>query len=324
VKHAVLFSSLVAGAMLGATPHAAAQSSWPDRPIRLVVPFPPGGQTDTYTRLIARKLQEQAGGTVLVENRPGADTRIASDFVAKAAPDGTTYLVNGAVIAINASLFPKLPYDTLKDFAPVSLLFQNPLILAAAPTLAVTTVADVVKHSQSQPRGVNFASAGKGTMGHLALEMFDDMAKLRVEHIAYKGSAPALQDLITGTVALFFDNTTSVLPFIRAGRAKAIAITSPKRVANLPDLPTMQEGGIAGFTAINWTMLLAPAATPAPLLARMEAETIKAMRSKEIGDQLANDAVEVAGSDRAEAARMLRDEIARWGKVIKERNIQPN
>lgn len=320
--NAVVRCALLCLLALAGVQEGRAQGTWPDKPIRLVVPFPPGGQTDTYTRLLAKRLQEQTGTPFIVDNRPGADTRIASEHVAKAVPDGTVYLVNGAVIAINASLFAALPYDTLRDLAPVSLLFENPLILAAAPGLPVSSLTEVISFARAQPKGVNFASAGKGTMGHLAMEMFDDQARLKVQHIPYKGSAPALQDLITGTVALFFDNTTSVLPFIRGGRAKAIAVTSLQRVPNLPDIPTVAESGLQGFSAINWTMLLAPAGMPQPIMARMSQETIRAMRTKEIVDQLTRDSVEVTATTPEEAAKVLRDEIARWGKVIRERNIR--
>jgi len=310
----------MAGVLLG--PIAANAQSWPERPVRLIVPFAPGGQTDSMSRQIGKRLADGLNQPFLIENRPGAGTVIGTDIVAKAAPDGQTFLINAAALAINASLVPKLPYDTLRDLEPVSLLYSNALILALHPTVPVKNVAEMIRFTRARPGELQFASAGVGTMGHLALELFQETTKLSYIHVPYKGSAPAITDMLGGHVYMFFDNPVSIMPHVRAGKFKAIATTGPGRMSLLPDVPTVAEQGLKGFDAINWTMLVAPAKTSGVILDRLNAEVARGMRAKDFIEQAGRDGLDVVAGSRAEAQRYLTDEVSRWGRIIRERGIK--
>src|SRR4030095_5020494 len=269
------------------SPLACAQT-YPTKPIRLVVPFPPGGATDILARDVAQKLSDAWGQSFVVDNRPGAGGNIGSELVAKAAPDGYT-LEMGTVgtHAINASLYAKMPYDHVKDFVPVILVAGVPNVLVVNPSVPVNSVAELIAYAKANPGKLNFASSGNGTSIHLSGELFKVMAGVQITHVPYKGSAPALQDLLGGQVQLMFDNLPPSLPQIKAGKLKALAVTSTTRAAALPDVPTMAESGLPGFEASSWFGVLAPAGTPPAIVAKLNAEIGKWLASPEAKEKLA-------------------------------------
>ncbi|HUQ74375.1 MAG TPA: tripartite tricarboxylate transporter substrate binding protein [Burkholderiales bacterium] len=256
---------------------------WPARPLHLVVPYAPGGPVDLSARLIAPKLQQGLGQSVVVENKPGAGGNIGADFVAKSAPDGYT-LVMGAIAthAINPALYPKLPYDPVRDFRHVALLIQVPNVLVVNAELPARSVADLIRLAKAQPGKLDFASGSTGSTGHLAGELFKQMTGTYMVHIPYKGSAPAVADLLAGRVQLMFDNLASALPHIQAAKVRALAVTTLRRSGFVPDLPTLDESGLKGFDMTTWWGLMAPAKTPQPVVDRLAAEASKALQSPDI------------------------------------------
>ena len=275
---------LVLGAL--ALSSAAAAQEWPSRPIHLVVPYAPGGPVDLSARLIAPKLQQALGQSVVVENKPGAGGNIGADFVAKSAPDGYT-LVMGAIAthAINPALYAKLPYDPVRDFRHVALLVQVPNVLVLNTDVPARSVADLVALAKRQPGRLDFASGSTGSTGHLAGELFKQLTGTYMLHIPYKGSAPAVADLLAGRVHLMFDNLASALPNIQAGRVRALAVTTLKRSSFVPDLPTLDESGLKGFDMTTWWGLMAPAKTPPAAVERLAAESAKALQSPDLRER---------------------------------------
>jgi tripartite-type tricarboxylate transporter receptor subunit TctC len=272
MRRRVAVALLAAGA-LGLVPLAHAQSGYPGKPVRLVVPFPAGGTTDILARAVAQKLSEAWGQSVVVDNRPGAGGNIGSELVARAAPDGYTLLMGTVgTHAINASLYSKMPYDHVKDFAPVILVAGVPNVLVVNPSVPVNSVPELIAYLKANPGKVNFASSGSGTSIHLSGELFKVMTGVQMTHVPYKGSAPALTDLVGGQVQLMFDNLPSSLAFIKAGKLRALAVTSAARAAALPDVPTIAESGVPGFEASSWVGVLAPTGTPPDVIARINAE----------------------------------------------------
>src|SRR6266567_3154706 len=291
---------------------------YPTRPIRLVVPFPPGGTTDILARAAAQKLTESMGQSVIVDNRPGAAGNIGSDIVAKSAPDGYTLLMcTVSTHAINPNLYAKIPYDHINDFAPVVLVAAVPNVLEVNPSLPVHTVADLIKLAKSKPGAINFASSGNGTSIHLSGELFKTMAGVDMTHVPYKGSAPALTDLIAGQVQVMFDNLPSSLQQIKAGKLRAIAVTSGKRAPALPDIPTIAESGLPGFEATSWFGVMAPAGTPASVVTRLNSEINKWLQSPEAREQLLAQGAEAAGGTSEQFAAHIRAETDTWAKVVK-------
>ncbi len=291
---------------------------YPTRPIRLVVPFPPGGTTDILARAAAQKLTESMGQSVIVDNRPGAAGNIGSDIVAKSAPDGYTLLMcTVSTHAINPNLYAKIPYDHINDFAPVVLVAAVPNVLEVNPSLPVHTVADLIKLAKSKPGAINFASSGNGTSIHLSGELFKTMAGVDMTHVPYKGSAPALTDLIAGQVQVMFDNLPSSLQQIKAGKLRAIAVTSGKRAPALPDIPTIAESGLPGFEATSWFGVMAPAGTPASVVTRLNSEINKWLQSPEAREQLLAQGAEAAGGTSEQFAAHIRAETDKWAKVVK-------
>jgi tripartite-type tricarboxylate transporter receptor subunit TctC len=256
---------------------------WPSRPVHLVVPYAPGGPVDLSARLIAPKLQQALGQPVVVENKPGAGGNIGADFVAKSAPDGYT-LVMGAIAthAINPALYAKLPYDPVRDFRHVALLVQVPNVLVVANELPARSVADLVRLAKAQPGRLDFASGSTGSTGHLAGELFKQLTGTYMVHIPYKGSAPAVADLLAGRVHLMFDNLASALPNIQAGKLRALAVTTVRRSSFLPELPTLDESGLKGFDMTTWWGLMAPAKTPQPVVERLARESRSAIDSPDL------------------------------------------
>ncbi len=296
--------------------------SYPTKPVRIVVPFPPGGSTDIVARDVAQKLTQAWGQTVMVENRAGGGTTIGTDAVAKAAPDGYTLLMAPAPFTINPSLLAKLPYDTLADFAPVTLVYTTPLVLVVNPNVPAKSVAEFTALAKSRPRQLNFGSSGTGGSNHLAGELFNAMAGVKMVHIPYKGNAPALADLVGGHVDAIFNGITSAVALVRSGNLRALAVTSRKRSEALPDIPTLDELGLKGFEAVAWSGINAPAKTPHEVIARIHAEVKRIIQMPEVRVRLKDEGSDPIGNTPEEYASFIRDEIAKWAKVIKFANVK--
>jgi len=308
----------IAAMALVVAPLAGAQT-YPTRPVRLVVPFPAGGTTDILARAAAQKLSEAWGQQVIVDNRPGAGGNIGTELVARSAPDGYT-LEMGTVgtHAINASLYSKLPYDHVKDFAPVILVAGVPNVLVIGPGLPVNSVQELIAYAKANPGKLNFASSGSGTSIHLSGELFKTLTGVQMTHVPYKGSAPALSDLMGGQVQLMFDNLPSSLAFIKAGKLRALAVTSTVRAAALPDVPTMVEAGVPGFEASSWFGILAPAGTPRDIVMRINGEVAKWLASPDAREKLSAQGAIAAGGTPEDFARHIGSETTKWAKVVKE------
>jgi tripartite-type tricarboxylate transporter receptor subunit TctC len=307
------------GASLALVAVWASAQTYPVKPIRIVVPFPPGGATDILARDVAQKLTEAWGQQVIVDNRPGAGGNIGSELVAHSAPDGYT-LEMGTVgtHAINASLSAKMPYDHVKDFAPVILVAGVPNVLVVNNAVPANSVAELIAYAKANPGKLNFASSGNGTSIHLSGELFKVMAGVQMTHIPYKGSAPALQDLLGGQVQLMFDNLPPSLPQIKAGKVRALAVTSLTRAPALPDVPTVAESGLPGFEASSWFGILAPAGTPPAIVAKLNAEIAKWLATPEAKEQLAKQGANAAGGTPEDFAKHIAAETAKWAKVVKD------
>ena len=306
--------------VLGNTvPQAAAQAdTYPSRAVRLIVPFPPGGGTDIVARSLSARLTESLGQQVVIDNRGGAGGNIGAELAAKAAPDGYTLFMASATQAINVTLYRDLTYDLAKDFAPVSLVATLPYTLVCHPALAATSIKALVQAAREKPGQLNYSSAGSGTGTHLAMEMFKTAAGVNFVHVPYKGSAPAVTDLLAGQVQLMFGNTASVLPQIKAGRLRALAVTGLTRSPLLPDVPTVAESVVPGFEVIQWYGVLAPARTPPRLIARLNSEIAGAIARPELKTRLHGEGAEATGNTPQQYAAFIRAEIAKWAKAVRE------
>jgi tripartite-type tricarboxylate transporter receptor subunit TctC len=293
--------------------------SYPTKPIKLVVPFPPAGSTDISARAMAGKLGERLGQPVIIENKPGAGGNIGSDMVAKAPADGYTLLVGTVgTHAINSSLYSKMPYDHVKDFAPVILLSTTPNVLVVNPGFAPNSVQEVIALAKSKPGELTFASSGAGTSIHLSGELFRSMAGLSMTHIPYKGSGPMVVDLMSGQVNMSFDNLSSSMPQIKAGRLKALATTGATRSPALPELPTVSEAGLPGYEATSWNAVFAPAGTPRPVIERLAKEINAILQSPDTRKYFAEQGAEAGGGSPEQLATFIRSETAKWSKVVKD------
>jgi len=300
--------------------HAMAQgaASYPGKPIKIVVPFPPGGATDILARAIGFELQKAWGQSVIIENKPGAGGNTGADLVAKSAPDGYTLLMGTVgTHAINMSLYAKMPYDAVKDFEPVVLVAGVPNLLVVHPSVNAKSVRELTALAKSQPGKLNVASSGNGTSIHLAAELYKQMAGVDILHVPYKGSSPAVADLLGGQVQLMFDNMPSALPHAKAGKLRALAVTSMKRSAALPDVPTMDEEGLTGFDATSWFGLLAPAGTPKDIVAKLNVASVKALASPEMRERLAAQGADPVGNTPEQFAAFIKSEIDKWAKIVK-------
>ena len=294
---------------------------YPQRAVRLVVPYVPGGGTDFTARVIAPRLGEALGQQVVVENRPGGGTNIGSDLVAKAAPDGYTLLMAGAANAINMSLYAKLPYDTLRDFAPVSLSVKGANVLLVHPSLPAKNLKELLTLARAQPGRLNYASSGIGSANHMAGELLKLVARVNIAHVPYKGNAPALTDLIGGHVEVLISGVPAVLGQIRNGRVRAIAIASLKRFPALPDTPTIDESGLKGFEATTWFGVMAPAKTPREIVNRLNADLARIVATPEVRERFIGEGVEPVGGSTELFAAFVRDEIDKYGKVVRAASL---
>lgn len=296
---------------------------WPSKPIRWVVPFPPGGAMDAIARALGEKASKSLGQSVVIENKSGAGGNIGADNVAKSPGDGYTIMITSIGMATNMALYPKLSYDPVKDFAPVSLLAVVPNVLVTNATQpSVKTVADVIANAKAQPGKLTYASAGNGTSIHLAGEVFASQAKVDMLHIPYKGSGPAVTDLLGGQVNYMFDSITSAKPHILSGKLRAVGLTTAKRSSALPNVPTLAESGLAGYEVSPWFAVFAPASTPKPIIAKLNAALLDAMKQPDIKAKFETIGAESIGSTPEELGKYLNQEIARWGKLIKDQNIK--
>lgn len=300
---------------------AAASAAWaqayPVKPVRLVVAFPAGGGIDTVTRLLAPKLAEALGQQMIVENRVGASGNIGTDYVAKSAPDGYTVLMAYASHASNAALFDKLPFDTVRDFQPVSLIGAVPHVILVNPSLPVKTVPELVRLAKARPGEITYSSPGNGTPLHLATELLKVTAGIDIRHIPYKGASPAMVSTMSGETGLTITTFVVATPLVKAGRLRAIAVASEKRVATFPSLPTVAESGIKGTESNSWYGMLVPARTPRAIVDRLHAALLKALAAPDVKARFAEQSVEISGSTPEEFDRLIRDEIAKWSKVVK-------
>ena len=309
----------IAAALLCALSLTVQAQPYPSKPIRYIVPFAPGGTTDILGRMVAAGLSSSFGQPVVVENKPGQAGSIGAAELARAAPDG--YTLGGGTIsshAINASLYPRLPYDPLKDFAPITMLAMLPNMLIVHPSLGVNNVQELIAALKANPNKYSFGSAGNGTSQHISGELFKIMTGTQMQHIPYKGSGPMIPDLIAGTIQLSFENITTAYPQVKGGRLKALAVTSSKRSFVAPEVPTMAEAGLAGYDISSWQAMYAPAGTPREIISRLHAEASKALRSPENQKKLSELGLDAGGMAPEELLALMRAEIPRLGKVVRE------
>lgn len=314
---------LTAGLMLPWGTQAQTEARWPNKPVKWVVPFPPGGAMDVIARTLGDRLAQDLGQAFVIENRPGAGGNIGADYVAKQPADGHTIMITSIGMATNKALYPKLSYDPVKDFTPVSLLAVVPNVLVVNPARSSDkSVKDVLAHARQAPGQLTYASAGNGTSIHLAGEVFASMAQLKLLHIPYKGSGPAVTDMLGGQVDLMFDSITSARPHIQSGKLKALGVTSARRSSALPEVPTIAEAGVPGYEVSPWFAVFAPAGTPPDVVARLNKALITAMRQPEIVRKLESVGAEPIGSTPQALAEHLNKELLRWGALIQERGIR--
>ena len=294
---------------------AAQAAAFPEKPVRIIVPFPPGGGADLVTRSTAPKMSQSLGQSLVIDNRGGANSNIGADLVAKAPADGYTLLTATANLAMNASLYPRLPYDLIRDFSPVTMLAVSAFVMTTHPSVGASTVNEFI--AVARTRQLNYASNGSGSPAHLAAEMFKTTAKVQMAHVPYKGSGPAVTDLMGNQVQVMFGSMASTLLFVKSGRLKALAVTTLKRSAAAPELPTVAESGFPGFEITTWYGYLAPARTPASAIQRLNAETIKALNEPEVKNVFSVQGLDVVGNSPQEFTAMIKKDIAKYAEVIK-------
>jgi tripartite-type tricarboxylate transporter receptor subunit TctC len=308
---------IFAGALVLAAGSAFSQA-YPQKAIRLVVGFPPGGATDIVARLVGQKLSVSLGQAVVIDNRPGANSNIGAELAARAAADGYTLFMCTIANAINYSLYSNLPFDMIKDFVPVAQTASILSFLVVHPSLPVKSVKELIELAKSKPGELNYASSGIGGSPHLAAEMFKTMAGVNMVHIPYKGTGPELTDLLAGVVRIAFETTPAVLPHVKAGKLRALAVNSLKRTPLLPDLPTMSEAGLPGFEVTSWNGVLAPAGTPKEIVTRLNNEIVKALKMPDVHEKLSGLGADPVGNTPEQFAAFIQAEIKKWAKVIKE------
>ncbi|HTP74909.1 MAG TPA: tripartite tricarboxylate transporter substrate binding protein [Burkholderiaceae bacterium] len=297
----------------------ASAEAWPSKPIRVVVPFPPGGGTDIIAREVTNAVAKTTGWTFVVDNKPGAGGNLGVDAAAKAQPDGYTIVLGQTSnLAINPTLYSKLPYDPQKDLTPIALVANAPLVIVTGSGTSYKTLGDAVAAAKAKPGAVNFASPGNGTVAHLTIELFQKAAGIKIQHVPYKGAAQALTDVISGQVELYASSVPTLLQHIKQGTLRALAVTSAKRVGDMPNVPTVVESGYKGFDAVTWFGFLAPANTPKEVIQKLNAEFNKALQNPELRKRLDEEGADPAGGTPEQFAALIKTDIPRWGKVVKE------
>ena len=298
---------------------AAAQGAFPSKTITIIVPFAAGGTTDILARVVAQGMGAELGQPVVVDNRAGAGGNIGGQLAARAPADGyTLFMGTVGTHAINAALYKKMPFDPIKDFAPLTRVANVPNLLVANPAQPFKTVQELIAYAKAHPGKINFGSSGSGSSIHLSGELFKSMAKVDMQHVPYKGSAPAVTDLLGNQIAIMFDNMPSAIQHVRSGKLRAIAVTTAKRSPELPDVPTIAEAGVPGYEATSWFGMFAPAGTPAPVVAKLNATIVKVLAMPDIKKKLAEQGAEAAGETPEQFAAFIQKESVKWGKVVKE------
>ena len=312
-------SALVLCIWLG---HAAAQADYPSRPVRIIVPSPPSGGTDIVARVLGQHFTQAFRQQFFVENKPGAGNVIGIEAAARSAPDGYTLLMTASTIALNSVLYKKVPYDPVRDFAPITLAATAPNILVVNPKLPIKSVADLIAAAKARPGALSYGTPGIGTSPHLCMELFKSMAGIDLQHVPYKGTAAAVMDVIGGQIQVAFATALTAKPLIDAGRLRALAVSGPRRVAALPDVPPVAEAGVPGYEAMQWYGLLAPAGTPAAIIERVHGEAVVALRSPEMKARLATDGAEPLSTTPAEFGAHIKRELEKWSRVRDTAHIE--
>ena len=320
-RHPYLVTALVLGPLCAGP--APAADNYPSRPVRIVVPFSPGaGVTDIMARLVGQHLSANLGQQIVIDNRPGGGGIPGAEIVSRTTPDGYTLLMTNVALAVNPFLYAKLPYDAAKDFIPVTQVNSAPLMLVVHPSVAAKSVKELVAYAKANPGKLNYGSGGVGSTPHLSSELFKSIAGIEAVHVPYKGGAPALSDLVGGQLSFMIENVPGTMPFVRAGKLRALAITSAKRSALEPALPTMIETGVPGYDVIGWNGLVAVTGTPPAIVTKLYTEIAKVLRAPEVTQRLTALGAEPVGNTPAEFGAFIRAEMARWGKIIKEKGIR--
>jgi tripartite-type tricarboxylate transporter receptor subunit TctC len=297
--------------------------AYPTRPIHVVVPSSPGaGVTDIMARLVGQHLSARIGQQIVIDNRPGASGIIGAEVVSRAAPDGYTLLMANVSLVVNPFLYPKMPYDALKDFVPVTMVNSAPMLLVVHPSVPAKSVSELIAYAKSHPAQLNYGSGGLGSTPYLAAELFKSLAGIDVVHVPYKGGAPALSDLVGGQVSFMIENMPGTMPYVRADNLRALAITSPQRSELAPELPTMAEAGVPGYEMSGWNGLFAVKGTPPEIVAKLHSEVVKILRTPEVRQELAALGAEPVGDTPEEFAAFLKADMARWGKIIQDKGIR--
>jgi tripartite-type tricarboxylate transporter receptor subunit TctC len=319
----IILGTLLAAAAVAQVTFATAEQ-YPDKPIRLIVPFPPGGVADIWARRFGQELVKAWGQQVVIDNRPGAGTTLAANIVSKAPPDGYTIYLTNIGHSMSAGLYRKLPYDVLNDFAPITIVGDVTSVLAANLALPASSAKELIAYAKSKPGQINFASAGNGTASHLYGEYMKLLANIDLVHVPYKGTAPALSDLLAGRVSLIIEPMPSILPHIKAGKLKALGVTTAKRAAAAPDMPSLAESGLPGFDVSTWYGMLAPVQTPAAIIKKLNDELVRSVKSKEMRERFAAEGAEPVGNTPKEFHAIIKVDIERWSKVIQKAGITIN
>ncbi len=312
----------VAASLIGFA-HTAVAQTYPNKPIRIVVPAGAGGITDLLARIVAQKLGENLGQQVLVDNRVGASGIVGTEIVAKSAPDGYMLLMVYPSHPANPSLFAKMPYDTVNDFSPITMVSGVRLVLTVTHALPAKSVKELIALAKSQPGTLNYGSTGKGSLGHLAAELFRSMSGAQITHVPYKGAPQVITALISGEVGMFFDPPITAVPQVKAGKTRALGVSTKTRLAVLPEVPTIHEAGVPGFEVIGWNGILAPANTPRPIIDRLHAEIVKVLRTPDVVERFTQNGADIIANTPAEFAAIVKADVAKWAKVIQSAGIRP-
>jgi tripartite-type tricarboxylate transporter receptor subunit TctC len=296
--------------------------SYPTKPVRVVVPSSPGGGTDIIARILAPELAKRLGQQFVIDNRPGAGTMIGIEIVAKSPADGYVLLMTPSTLAINSALYKKVPYDPVRDFAPITELISSPSIIVVHPSVPVKTVKELIAFARARPGQMNYASAGTGTYPHMTMELFQSMAKVKMVHIPYKGTGPAMIDMLAGHTAVMAGTILSVMPYVRSGRLRALGITSKERSPVVPEIPTVSEAALPGFESVQWYGFLAPAKTPREIVVRLHAEAARILQQPETKSRFASDGADAVGDTPEDFTRFVQSELVKWAKVARDAGIK--